>query len=800
MAHYVARAKMNKLLGLILFPFLVLACSEAPLATGVQHLDPRLADGQSPADVLKRKRKLFASWTVENEKSDLAPWFLHEPCLKVAARDGAAGVLVGDVETEPGVFPRIRLSWRGSVQARDFNVIELDMRKYHRSAVRLAWRLASDPVDEPLGRHAVDLTLDSTGKQESVAISLEGNTDWRGEIVEITFTPCAEGPQRFEFSGMRFVQVGFAPGPDGLELEREVRGSGDGGLIAVGLETRRTWPSDWDVPLFAEVAASRDALLSVDTAIPGVLADSPFELHFAIDVRTPKTKWIQIAERVFVPRDEEDPTAWTPLLADLSPWEGEDLKLRFRNFRHTDEGAKPEAIGLGGELVVARAYWGAPMVVAKLQDDRRPNVILVTVDTLRADRVGKRTPFMDRMRREGQSFSNAWSACNSTTPSHSSILTGVQVADHGVIDNYSMLSPENVALAELLRAKGYHTAAAVSVRHLQAGSSGLGQGMDQFLLAAPRASTNGGITLEAVQAWLREWREIGDRPFFLWVHFFDPHTPYGPPELYMESYLKENGLELPPKEGSGGLPESHYTQEGQFLHGVTNLDYATFLYDAGVSYSDLLLSELWGTVEDLDWAEETMLFVTADHGESLGEHEHFFHHTDIFEGVMHVPLLAMIPGEASGVTIDDPVSTLDIAETLRLRLRLGDNVSLRGKDLFGARDPEREIFFAHSHLQQLGTCDDNYYFIATVADYEQLGRDHRIPKGTRELFDRVKDPELTNDISDSQPDISDRYDARVREWRESAIELKRVRRDLTEAQQSELERLGYTDSSKPQDD
>lgn len=790
---------MNKLLALILFSFLALACSEAPLALGVQHLDPRLADGQSPADVLKAKRKLFASWTVENEKSDLAPWFLHDPCLKVPARDGAAGVLVGDVETDPGVFPRIRLSWRGSVQARDFNVVELDMRKYHRSAVRLAWRLASDPPDEPLGRHAVDLTLDATITQESVAISLEGNTDWRGEITEITFTPCSEGPQRFEFSGMRFVQVGFSPGPDGLELEREVRDSGDGGLIAVGLETRRTWPTDWDVPLFAEATAQAGALLTVDTAIPGVLADSPFELHFAIDVRTASSKWIQIAERAFVPRDEEDPTNWTPLLADLSPWEGQELNLRFRNFKLTGDESAPEAIGLGGELEAARAYWGAPMVVAKLQEDRRPNVILVTVDTLRADRVGKRTPFMDRMRREGQHFTNAWSACNATTPSHSSILTGVHVADHGVIDNYSMLSPENVALAELMRAKGYHTAAAVSVRHLQAGSSGLGQGMDQFLLAAPLAPTNGGITLEAVQAWLREWRDVGDRPFFLWVHFFDPHTPYGPPELYMESYLKEQGLELPPKQGSGGVPESHYTEKGQFLHEVTNLDYATFLYDAGVTYSDLLLSELWGTVEDLDWVDDTMLFVTSDHGESLGEHEHFFHHTDIFQDVMHVPLLSLVPGEVSGLTIDDPVSTLDIAETLRLRLGLGEDVSLRGEDLFGARDPERDIFFAHSHLQQLGTCDDDYYFIATLEDYEQLGREFRIPKGTRELFDRVQDPELTRDVSAEQPATLERYDARIRTWRDSALELQSVRRDLTEEQQAELERLGYTDSSKPEE-
>ncbi len=794
---YLACDTMNKLLGPSVLLLLAAACSDAPRVSGVQHLDPRLADGRSPADVLARNRQVFASWTIEGIESDLAPWFLHEPYQKVPARNDATGILVGDVETAPGVFPRIRLGWQGRVQARDFNVLELDIRKYHRGNVRLAWRLASDPEGEPLGRHAVDMTLDATTSQGPVAISLEGHVDWRGEVTEIMFTPCTEGPQRCEFAGMRFVQVGFSQGPDALDLESEQRGSGDGGLISVGLETRRTWPSDWNVPLFCKATASADAMLSVDTAVPGVLADSSLELHFAIDLRTPSTKWIEVAERVFVPSELEDPTAWTPLLADLSPWMGEDLTLRFRNFMSASEG--DEAIGLGGELNVARAYWGAPMIVAKLEDDRRPNVVIVTIDTFRADRVGRRTPFLDRMQRDGQYFTNAWSACNSTTPSHSSILTGVHVADHGVIDNYSMLAPENVALAELLRAEGYHTAGAVSVRHLQAGSSGLGQGMDQFLLAAPLAPANGGLTLEAVQAWLREWYEIGDRPFFLWVHFFDPHTPYGPPETFLESHVAEYGLTIPAKEGDDALPESHYTVLGQFLHGVSNLDYATFMYDAGVSYSDLLVSELWGTIEELEWQDDTMLFVTSDHGESLGEHDHYFHHTDIFQGVMQVPLLTLIPGEPAGLVVTDPVSTLDIAATLSARLGLGEEIALRGEDLFVARDPKREMYFAHSHLQQLGTCDEDYYFIATVQDYEQLGRDVRIPKGTRQLFDRGTDPGLERDLSAEQPEVVERYDERIVRWRQSALERTRLRRDLNEEQLRELERLGYTDARKSED-
>lgn len=770
------------------------ACQDAPVAGGVQHLDLRLPDGSSATDALVARRAVVASWDIEGVETELAPWFLHEPFLKVPARGDRPGILVGDVETDPGVFPRVKLGWRGSVRALDFNVLELDLKKDHRSNVRVAWRLASDPVDEPLGRHAVDLTLDATSDQVSVAIALEGHADWRDEITELVFIPCTEGPQRFEISGIRFVQVGFAMGPDALALEESPRSSADGGMLSVGQETRRVWPSDWDVPLFAEADVFRGAQLSVDTAIPGVLANLDAEIHFAIDLRTKDTKWMTIAERELIPRETEAPTSWVPLLADLTRWEGERVRLRFRNY--VVDGDADSALGLGGELRVARAYWGAPLVVPELPPDRRPNIVLVTIDTMRADRVGRRTPFLDRMRDEGQEFTNAWTACNATTPSHASILTGVHVADHGVVDNYSLLANGNRTLAEMLREEGYHTAGAVSVRHLQTGSSGLGQGMDQFCLAAPFAATNGGLTLEVVQGWLREWNEIGDRPFFLWVHFFDPHTPYGPPEAFLQEYIERYGLTVPPKEGNDAIPESHYTYKGQFLDGVSNLEYAHFLYDAGVSYSDLLLEELWKSIESYDLAEETMLFVTADHGESLGEHDHYFHHTDLFEGVMRVPLLTMIPGERGGVSTDDPVSTLDIVATLTERLQLDAHHPLRGTDLFSGRDSAREIFFAHSHLQQLGTCDDAYYFIATVEDYEQLGREHRIPAGTKQLFDRERDPELLRDISGEEDGVADQYDEKVRTWRSSALESTTVRRELTDEQLRELERLGYTDVQK----
>ncbi|MEM7515709.1 MAG: sulfatase, partial [Planctomycetota bacterium] len=684
------------------------ACSKAPAPEGVLHLDPKLEDGSSSAERLAMTRTVVAEWKIENAQSDLGPWSLRN-FMSVDARGGRPGMLVGDTEVAPGVFPRILLVWEGELLARDVNRLELDLLKYHRGGVRVSWIREDDPPELADDPHSLELTIDETEEQVSRGFPVGTHSEWQGVITRIVITLATSGPQRFELSAMRFLSVGFSMGPDpllaedgflwgenpaGPELSLDLpsrpepqRSACDGGLVAQGGAMRRAWPTDWNVPLFDACTVPRGGLLTVDTSIPGLLSGYEGEIHFAIDLRSPQGTWVEVATRIFRPVWEEDPTRWVPLLADLSRFEGQEVQLRFRNFAsdreipppYPEDGEELDAeaqaekrqefylrdsqnIGLGGELVRTRAFWGNPLVLGEMSKKRPPNIVLVTLDTMRNDRVGPleategwsagSTPVLAELAGVGVHFEEAWSPKNSTSEAHASILTGLDLHDHGVIDNFSVMSPAASSLAERLRQRGYETAAAVSVPHLQAGRSGFGQGFDRFQLCAPLAPVNGGITLATVQSWIDEWVTVGERPTFLWIHFFDPHTPYKSPLPWQAEWAELSGRPEPPKLAEPGpdgqpadreFPPSPFTQKGRFLWDVTKLEWPLWQYDAGVAYTDLLVREVHAELRDQGLWSDTALFVTADHGESLGEHDRYFHHTSLFEETTRVPLFMVLP-------------------------------------------------------------------------------------------------------------------------------------------------------------
>ncbi|MCE9593287.1 MAG: sulfatase, partial [Planctomycetes bacterium] len=416
------------------------------------------------------------------------------------------------------------------------------------------------------------------------------------------------------------------------------------------------------------------------------------------------------------------------------------------------------------------------------------------LDTTRADALAAdRTPYFDALRHQSLDFTNAWCSCNATSPSHASILTGLAVQDHGVADNRSLLGPENLTLAERLRAAGYFTAAAVSVEHLQTGKSGLGQGFDQFLLTASDASRDGAITVRAAKEWLQRWRELGDRPFFLWLHLFDAHTPYGPPQVFLDEYCKRWNLTPPPKTiVPATMAANHYSEEGEFLAHVDNKAYAEFLYHASVAYQDALIENLMAEIASEGLSEHTVLALTADHGESLGEHDHWYDHVGLYGEVLQVPLILHVPNvEPAKVTT--LASTLDLAPTL---LRLGGaplDGLLRGTDLVELAKSRRErtLFFEHSDRIQLGARDAEHHVIVTLTDFTPWDGAVRRAKDEIEVYDHRTDPGLTDDLAPSQPETAGRYREALETWRKSALDREGRRGVLTPAEEEQLNRLGY---------
>ena len=288
------------------------------------------------------------------------------------------------------------------------------------------------------------------------------------------------------------------------------------------------------------------------------------------------------------------------------------------------------------------------------------SMVLISIDTLRSDRLGcygyegVPTPNIDRLAAEGTLFENAATAIPITLPAHSSILTGRTPRSHGVHDNFAALLPdEEETLAEVLRARGLATAGFVGAFVLDA-RWGIAQGFDTYFddFEAPAGGDvgtqdanqrSGDVVLAAALEWIEKNRET---PFFAFVHFFDPHTPYAPPEPYRSQYGRRGG--------SG-------------------------LYDGEVAFVDSLVGRLMQRLDDLGIAEETSVVLVGDHGESLGDHGEATHGYFIYDSTVHVPLIVRGPGVPRGVRVKDQVRTIDIAPTV---------VDLLGAPSFGAAEGE----------------------------------------------------------------------------------------------------------------
>ncbi len=318
--------------------------------------------------------------------------------------------------------------------------------------------------------------------------------------------------------------------------------------------------------------------------------------------------------------------------------------------------------------------------------NREPsNVLLITVDTLRADRLGcygytlARTPRIDRLANEGVRATQAVSVAPITLPSHSSILTGLFPPAHGVRDNGSyVLGDDAVTLAERLGQAGYSTHAAVSAIVLNRRYN-LAQGFDSYdddLWAedAPRLfmirDRRAAKTAERVAGWLKTWSEATPRkPFFVWTHFFDPHQPYEP--------LAEDRLRCPTP------------------------------YDGEIAGVDKGVGRVLDELERLGVLDDTLVILTADHGESLGEHGEKTHAVFVYDATLRVPLILRSPGLfRAGTVYAGPVRSVDIVPTVLSVLGLPGRDATQGTDLlraFQGKTPPPELpQYAESLLAEVG--------------------------------------------------------------------------------------------------
>jgi arylsulfatase A-like enzyme/Tfp pilus assembly protein PilF len=288
-----------------------------------------------------------------------------------------------------------------------------------------------------------------------------------------------------------------------------------------------------------------------------------------------------------------------------------------------------------------------------------PDVFLITIDTLRADHVhcygddAIQTPALDSLAKDGIRFAHVFTPSPITNTSHTTILTGLLPSSHGVTDFAVPLTTTHRTWAELLKSKGYHTAAFIGAVILDSKSlaPGLDRGFDfydnfpehtQTKSRWGRVERRGAEVVEHAETWLTA-HPTG--PHFVWVHLYDPHDPYEPPAPYSETYKDR-------------------------------------LYDGEIAYSDSVLANFLSYLKKRGWYDNAIVVVVGDHGEGLGEHHEDTHGIFLYDSTIHVPLIMKLPAGANSAKVfDAQVRTTDILPTVLDLLRVAPPGELDGKSL-----------------------------------------------------------------------------------------------------------------------
>lgn len=522
--------------------------------------------------------------------------------------------------------------------------------------------------------------------------------------------------------------------PIGEAFQRRVEVPAQGGVLEVAVGAWTWRPTDLEVQVSAPVSSGAE-----------VLAAEVLARHVL-----PASK---LGGRG---QPSGDPIAWQDLELDLSRWAGSSVDLVFET-------------RVGG-------HWPRSTVAAwsgfRMRSEAavpRPNVVLVSIDTLRADHLSlygyerSTSPVLDALaQRCGVVFEQATAPASWTLPSHLSIFTGLDPITHRVIVE-TRAPAKLVTLAERLRDAGYHSSA-VTAGAYTSSRYGLSQGFDRYLEArgvwAPDELERG------VSVALREIERLAKRePFLLFLHTYDVHAPYRPREPYASRFAEttlpqdrvvamrkipnEEPSDVRTREWPFWTPEDHsggrvrIDDEGELARVVD-------LYDAGIAHTDARLARFFEALYASELGRRTVLVVTSDHGESLGERQ-LYNHRSAYENVLHVPLIFALPDcRHAGTRVASRVRLVDIAPTLLDLVGLGAPGDLDGRTLLplldGTERGPREAWAwaASDNRGVILYTPDGLKYVLQDSPWHPL-------HGQEELYDLARDPGEQRNVAAQTP-------------------------------------------------
>lgn len=432
---------------------------------------------------------------------------------------------------------------------------------------------------------------------------------------------------------------------------------------------------------------------------------------------------------------------------------------------------------------------------------RRPNVILITVDTLRADHLGcygypfPTSPRIDQFASEACLFENCLSHAPVTSSSLASLLSGFLPHETRVFRNLPL--PKQVRiLPEILSPEGYTTVGIVSnyvLRKKRGWFEKFDVYDDSMNSVESIRPTPERIAADTTDKAIELLRRFSEEPLFLWVHYQDPHGPYTPPESYGELFTGTAGegriLEGNSSvSGYGGIPSY------QMLGEHREFDHYVSRYDGEIRYLDDHLARLFSELVQLGLYDDSLIVFTADHGEGMGENDYFFAHGEnLGKGLTHVPLIIKVPNSSPGRKTEF-VQHLDVVPTILKSLEIEADPRFRGLDLLDPDSGTREIF-AELELPKKWARDPIMFSIV-VDGMKLVSRPTRPDKEKNQLFNLRTDPREEKDLINDPAfrgrveDMSARL-IRISNEDRLALDIVNAPVSLTDEEVKNLKALGY---------
>lgn len=408
------------------------------------------------------------------------------------------------------------------------------------------------------------------------------------------------------------------------------------------------------------------------------------------------------------------------------------------------------------------------------------NILFIAIDTLRADHLSyygykrKTSPFLDNLAERGALFKNFYAPGIPTQPSFTTVFTGLHAITHRVVGHGGKVElDDNLPyFTEQLQKKGYLTCA---VDNLWKMKQYFNRGYEFYIDPSFRHQYMQKVTCDTQNSRAIPWiKEHKKDKFFLFVHYWDPHAPYTPPDNYLSTFYQGNPFDpsnhsldnfykyCPYRESVENWFKLYIRKETKKVK-ITDASFLEASYDGEIRYVDDGIKKLVETLETEKLLEDTLIIIFSDHGESLTEHRIYYDHHGLYENNIHVPLIMVGPNIAKGKIIEQLVQHIDLAPTILEAASCVVPKIMEGKSLWPLILGRKEKYYdkliteESTRMCKWAILKNNYKLI--------LSREQDIyGLPPRELYDLNKDPEEELNIAEDKREIADRLERELEDW------------------------------------